>query len=499
MRRRRLLSLALLTLIAACRDTSAPPTGVAGILGPPSQLTENLETIYGPERFTRGKGKPERTSRATSTLGFEAPFVLRVSSGDANGGHRVSSASVQLDGVEVLSPQSFNQTQHEWAIVATPSESAVLTVSLASAPDSYLEISLEGKRSANTAPTWTLLSPTGTAPAARYLHSAVYDAANDRMIVFGGYDRGVNALDMNDTWVLQNASGSGGTPSWTQLTTSGTSPAARAGHTAVYDASNNRMIIFDGSLSVTPGMFNDVWVLSNANGLGGTPTWTQLSPGAGPAVRAYGSAVYDPGSNRMTIFGGNISVGNCFNEANDTWVLSNANGLGGTPAWAQLLPSGGPPTIRNFGGALYDPASNRMTVLWGRIECSNDVTDLWTLTNANGTGGTPAWSQINPSGAPTPRHGFSTVYDAASHRATIFGGQNINGTTVYNDVWVLSDAANQAGTSAWTQLSPTGTAPDARALATAVYNATLNRMIVFGGGGASGNDVWVLTHANGLP
>ena len=34
---------------------------------------------------------------------------------------------------------------------------------------------------------WTLLSPSGTLPAVRNNHSAVYDATSDRMIVFGGH------------------------------------------------------------------------------------------------------------------------------------------------------------------------------------------------------------------------------------------------------------------------------------------------------------------------
>jgi hypothetical protein len=48
-----------------------------------------------------------------------------------------------------------------------------------------------------------------------------------------------------------------------------------------------------------------VWTLTNANGLGGTPAWTLLNvPANGPSGRAAFTAVYDPGSNRMMVFGG---------------------------------------------------------------------------------------------------------------------------------------------------------------------------------------------------
>ena len=58
--------------------------------------------------------------------------------------------------------------------------------------------------------TWTQLSPSGTPPVARGLHGStgVYDSGNNRMIVFGGRDGSGNNL--NDVWVLTNANGLGG-------------------------------------------------------------------------------------------------------------------------------------------------------------------------------------------------------------------------------------------------------------------------------------------------
>ena len=86
------------------------------------------------------------------------------------------------------------------------------------------------------------------------------------------------------------------------------------------DASTNRMTIFGGSGSAT--QLNDVWVLSGANGLG-TPMWTQLAPtGTAPLPMNSFNAVYDPGTNRMIIFGGNDGV----TAFNNVWVLTNANG-----------------------------------------------------------------------------------------------------------------------------------------------------------------------------
>lgn len=79
-------------------------------------------------------------------------------------------------------------------------------------------------------------------------------------------------------------------PTWTQLRPTGGPPSARAEHSGVYDPTSNRMIVFGGQAGFR--FFNDVWILANANGLGGTPMWTQLNPTGGPPVRDMGVAAY---------------------------------------------------------------------------------------------------------------------------------------------------------------------------------------------------------------
>src|SRR2546427_3770946 len=65
------------------------------------------------------------------------------------------------------------------------------------------------------------------------------------------------------------------------------------------------------------------------------PSWTQLSPtGALPGIRGGAAATYDPATNAMTVFGGTHGTNGA--QLNDVWVLKHANGLGGTPSWTQL-------------------------------------------------------------------------------------------------------------------------------------------------------------------
>ena len=119
------------------------------------------------------------------------------------------------------------------------------------------------------------------------------------------------------------------------------------------DPATDRMVVFGGSWATTP--LNDTWVLINADGLGGTPAWTQLSPTGGPpATRTEHSAVYGVANARMIVFGGDKHIGSCDGPVNDVWVLANADGLGGTPAWTQLSPTGpGPVALLSGATAIY--------------------------------------------------------------------------------------------------------------------------------------------------
>src|SRR5713101_5325182 len=132
--------------------------------------------------------------------------------------------------------------------------------------------------------------------------SAVYNQPTNTMIVFGGLSI-AGFDDTNAVLLYAPATGDG---LWSTLIPNGTagSPVARDSHTAVYDPATNVMTVFGGFASNLQGL-SDVWVLSHANGLGGTPTWTQLSPSGGPPSGVVGStAVYDPTNNIMTVFAG---------------------------------------------------------------------------------------------------------------------------------------------------------------------------------------------------
>lgn len=305
------------------------------------------------------------------------------------------------------------------------------------------------------AQTWTMLSANG-GPTTVDGSSAVYDHASNRLIVFGGVTGTPTCCtSFNNVWILTNANGLGGASSWIQITPSTPSgaPPTRSFQSAIYDSANNRMVIFGGGVLGTCGYFctlyNDVWVLTNANGFGGTPTWIPLlASGSAPAPREGHSAIYDAVHNRMVIFGG--ANNGIMNVPNDLWALDNANGLGGTPQWVQLSESGQvPPPVEKFAKA-YDPINNTMTIFGGCCYWNNNT---WLLTNANGITGTPTWTQLSPAGTPPAiREVHAYGYDPALNELIIFGfgAAGIS----YNDTWTLSSANNIGGAPTWTNIIP---------------------------------------------
>jgi len=342
---------------------------------------------------------------------------------------------------------------------------------------------------------WTALTPAGTAPVARADSSGVFSEITNELIMFGGNTAGCSSTtpSLNDTWVLSAANGLG-TVAWNQASPTGTLPAGRRGHSAVYNPSTDNMIVFGGdAFGCSNSKYNDLWVLSNASGGAGTPAWTTLNPtGSLPPARSDHVAVYDRQTDLMIVFGG---TGTAANSLTDLWVLTNASGVGGTPAWTNLTPAGTGPATTSYMTGTYDVSTDTMTLFAGFVCCAGPASNqVWLLSNASGAAGTPTWSNPTPGGTYTPpaRVGAYGVYSPRNNKASYIGGSDTN------IVWDLLDA-NGVGTMTWTPIVPAGTLPPPRggiaANPAVIGDGTTARIVIFGGGGSTGmfNDVWVLS------
>ena len=222
-------------------------------------------------------------------------------------------------------------------------------------------------------PTWTRHGIEGPSPPPRSIASAIFDSARRRMLVFGGGPGEGLLPTFNDVWALHLD----GALRWEQLSPEGTPPKPRELHSAIYDPVRDRMLVFGGfstSDLIPSGTYeNSVWELS----LSDPPTWRKYQhSGIPPSPRVGASMVYDPIHDRALIFGGNNPASReAMTYRNDVFALS----LDDPPTWTQLLPAGTPPSPRYEHAAVTDATRNRLLVFGGRGYLGLPDADAWAL------------------------------------------------------------------------------------------------------------------------
>jgi hypothetical protein len=242
--------------------------------------------------------------------------------------------------------------------------------------------------------TW---SPIPDAPGKRTRHGAILlSNLNNRMIVYGGRDE--NSQPRSDVWELKLVPPNDW--QWAQLATTGISPGARYAHAVAYDQDNNRMLVF-GGLTTGDASFADdkVYALTfDPNGVN-APAWSELNPGAGPAAREGHSFVVDPAprtggpfggtARRMVLFGGRTAAGG---SQNDVWELWTHPTTGQVQWRSAPLVGGPPPAGRSRHAAMWDGVLDRMIVFGGSSGTSASA-EAWAL-KWNASSLTWSWSPL---------------------------------------------------------------------------------------------------------
>jgi DNA-binding SARP family transcriptional activator len=357
----------------------------------------------------------------------------------------------------------------------------------------------DGSSTHGRSPEWIRAEIPG-GPLPRSHHTLVFDPETRQVILFGGAS---NDAILDDVWRL-SLNSDGSARKWQRVRTVAPGPVRRWIHFAAYDSGDDTMIIVAGAVGHTSPCVADVWVLDNA--MLGTPplTWRKIEvTGPAPAPRAEFGAFYDPGNNRLVIHGGHDCIAPVFP---DIWMLNLAKS---NPAqWVELkplAPHGAPPPLRSQVMA-YDAESNRAIVFGGMDGRSPygavALSDLWILTNANGLGGRPEWVRPAFRGQwiPPTSKGMG-AYDASTNRLIVFGGYHGRGASSEptSDIWVLEGANGRAPHANWRKITPRGNTPGPRVSGAVVFDPDTERLIMFGGysKGKPMGDVWFLTSATG--
>jgi N-acetylneuraminic acid mutarotase len=156
---------------------------------------------------------------------------------------------------------------------------------------------------------WTdVSSAPGTRPLKRCLHEAVWDAGQQRMLLYGGCSSGFGPCPQGDLWAFDPVN-----QTWTDHTPS-TSPAARSNPALVRDDADGAVWLVDGLTEA--GYTADLWMLDL---IGDEPAWVEIAQGSVvPEPRASHDAAYLDGD--IYLFGGNSNAG----PLADFWVLDEA-------------------------------------------------------------------------------------------------------------------------------------------------------------------------------
>ena len=368
--------------------------------------------------------------------------------------------------------------------------------------------------------TWTRLIANGAvgSPGARERHTAVFDPVRRRMVIFGGQGAGGT---LNDVWALSLA----GTPSWQSIATAG-APSRRSGHAAIYDAANDQMIVHGGN-DPSLGSYTDAMALplggaaqwtalpsgpfaaightavhddasnrmltavgtfTHALDLGPAPHWSFLERHIGPRTQMNAALAAD--TRTLVVTGGITGLGPTFN---DLWTLDLTDH---TASWVPTDLTGGPQG-RNDMAMVWDPVRARILTFGG--QGSGLFNDVWALTLEP----TPAWTPVATGGAtPPPSYGWRGVYDPSGDRLVFMAFHRIErfppeGQGFQN--WIAELPLSGANALQWTTHDVFPAEFRRRQGASFSYDAGRDVAWIFGGADSAdvmvGNDVWQVSLA----
>ncbi len=276
-----------------------------------------------------------------------------------------------------------------------------------------------------------------------------------------------------------------------------TLPIHRRGANLAYDTKNKRFILscgYDGSTR-----YNDAWSLTADSAYA---SWHPISPsGTAPTAKNLAASTFIRGTTSgsvdkayMVIWGGTTSSAS-LNEMQ----LLDVTTLG-SEAWSTINQTN-TPSIRCYLThhmvAKQTSTSTFDIYLFGGYNSSTYYNDLYKCTLNLDSPTAVTWTTLKANGAvgnPTVRQGTCMIYDSANDRLIITCGYS--GSVYLNDTWQYSISGD-----AFTQLSPTGTAPTIRNMANIGYDSTNQRAILIGGWqgsiATSFNDVQQLSLTSG--
>src|SRR6266480_863840 len=117
--------------------------GFCSVVMSPSSIAAPMTPIFGPKQYTRIAGRPQTFTETFQHPCGTAPCQIVVVNGNADGTKRISSASISLNGGQIVGPSDFNQQVGKIVRPIALADQNRLTIRLASKPGSFLTVSVE--------------------------------------------------------------------------------------------------------------------------------------------------------------------------------------------------------------------------------------------------------------------------------------------------------------------------------------------------------------------
>ena len=327
--------------------------------------------------------------------------------------------------------------------------------------------------------TWAPRSPV-TSPSARADAALVHDPVRNRTVLYGGRTGGNCGTELGDTWewngsnwVARNPTLSPGVAGgvqgvwdsarslvwllrgqdmWSYGGNSWAASTSLLSRTAegTVDTLRGRVVMFGGRGA--GGLLDETWEWDGA-------AWQRANPVVRPSAREHHAMQFDPIRQEVLLVGGTTG-------SNETWAWNGQT-------WTQRASLS---SSRYGAASSFDSVRGRVVLLGGDGSGNfNQTVYEW-----NGS----AW---NSPGASLPLHHFGAAacFDVARGVTVVFGGSSGSTGTPVGTTWEWNGTAMVVRTPA--------TSPSARRQPSMAYDPVAQRVLLFGGTDASGNqlaDLW---------
>ncbi|MCG3158328.1 MAG: hypothetical protein DKINENOH_04970 [bacterium] len=248
-------------------------------------------------------------------------------------------------------------------------------------------------------------------------------------------------------------------------------PSAAEDCAIIYDPVNRALVLFGGKDDADSNRA-ETWAFFLTTGQWQNLTGDHQQP---PPSEDH-TAIYDPVSHRMLLYGGENGP-----TSNALWSLDL-----NTQRWRNLTDSTAP--RREDHTAIYDSRGRRMIIFGGRDNERYNLAEVWALDLDPASPTFEKWSNLTFSQKYNPgRVDHVAVFDSVKNRMVIFGGWDKEEKEYLGDTWGFSLADNR-----WYKIKTKHSHPPQRRHAVMALDGRRNWAILCGGFGEEGylNDVW---------